>query len=392
MAGEAEAWDRFCETLRRAQQLVLGEGIAGAPADRAEGLRYLTRFLAAGINLCVEHADPDHPELCRMMDRGITWGLDCPDCLYLYASVRGDAAYRIWGTRGSANHLDVQVNHGHFASGDIAAWGTIASLSGLELESAPDGSFELFLGGQRRPRNWLPLAPNAEFVLLRQYFDDWEAERPADLQIERLGAPVPVPPPRSDQMAARLARLCEWLEKGGALWQRMSRGLLEGPPNSLQVFRPPDDDAKGGLRGQAYGMGGFRCEPDEALVVEFAPPACRHWSVSLASWCWESIDFATRQTSLNGHQARLDADGVFRAVVAHQDPGVPNWLDTAGHRQGTLAARFLLAAAAPEVRFRVVALPDVRSVLPADTPRVAPQERAASLARRRRAALARYRR
>jgi len=392
MTREAEAWDQFCETLRRAQRLVLDAGLPDSPRERAEGLRYLTRFLAAGINLCIEHADPDHPELCRMMDRGITWGLDCPDCLYLYASVRGGAAYRIWGARGSANHLDVQVNHGHFASGDIAAWGTIASLSGLELESAPDGSFELFLGGERRPRNWLPLAPGAEFVLLRQYFNDWEAERPADLQIERLGAPVPVPPPSANQMAARLARLCEWLEKGGALWERMSRGLLEGPPNVLQVFRPPADDAKGGLRGQAYGMGGFRCEPDEALVVELAPPACRHWSVSLASWCWESIDFATRQTSLNGHQARLDPDGAFRAVVAHQDPGIPNWLDTAGHRQGTLAARFLLASAAPEVRFRVVPHADVRSALPADTPRVTPAERAASLARRRHAALARYRR
>ena len=36
---------------------------------------------------------------------------------------------------------------------------------------------------------------------------------------------------------------------------------------------------------------------------------------------------------LNGHQAVLD-DGVFRAVVAHRDPGVANWLDTAGNRRG----------------------------------------------------------
>jgi hypothetical protein len=171
----------------------------------------------------------------------------------------------------------------------------------------------------------------------------------------------------------------------------MSRGLVEGSPNKLNVFKPPDEDARGGLPGQAYGMGGFRCEPDEALLIEFRPPACRHWSVSLASWYWETIDYATHQSSLNGHQARLDADGVFRGVIAHGDPGVPNWLDPGGHRAGTLAARFLLADAAPEVSLRVLPLAELREALPTDTPEITPAEREAALRRRRRAVWARYR-
>ena len=64
---------------------------------------------------------------------GTKWGLDMPDCLYLFAPVRGDATYRIHGERGSANHFDVQVNFGHFASGDIGSWGTISSRHGGEL-------------------------------------------------------------------------------------------------------------------------------------------------------------------------------------------------------------------------------------------------------------------
>jgi hypothetical protein len=139
-------------------------------------------------------------------------------------------------------------------------------------------------------------------------------------------------------------------------------------------------------------MGGFHCEPGEALIVAFTPPPCHHWSVSLATWYWESVDYATRQASLNGHQARLDAEGVFRAVVAHDDPGVPNWLDPGGHVRGTLAARFLLAEQAPEVEIRSVPLADLRAHLPDDTPRVTPAERAAALERRRRAVWARYRR
>jgi hypothetical protein len=387
-----EAWEIFCDTLQRASQLVLGEGVPGAPRDRAEGFRYLTRLLAAGLVTCLEFADPDQPEFGRMVDHSMKWGLDCPDCLYLYATIRGDAVYRISGNRGTANHIDIQVNYGHFASGDISQWGTISSMNGLELETGADGSFELFLGADERPGNWLRLAPNAEFVLVRQYFNDWERERPADLIIERIGAMHPAPPPRTDQIAARLERLCLWLERSGALWERMSKAALGLPPNSINVFLPQDSDQRAGLRGQAYGLGNFHCAPDEAVIIEFTPPRCRHWSVSLANWYWESLDFATRQTSLNGHQAALDSDGVFRGVIAHQDPGMANWLDTAGHQRGTLTARFLLADSCPEIRFRAVKLAELPSALLAGAPRFDSAARALVLEARRRAVLRRYRR
>jgi hypothetical protein len=386
-----QAWRDLLTALARAEQRVLGAGVPDSPRDRAEGFRHLLRFLVAGQLLCVEHADPDHPRFARMVDPAWQWGLDMPDCLYLYAPLRGDAAYRVWGRRGSARHVDFQVNWGHFARGDIAAWGTLSSAHAEELEVAADGSLELRLGGPPRPRNWLPVAPNAEFLLVRQYFADWENERPADLAIERLGQ-GPAPALRGEQIAARLSRLVEWLDRGGALWERMSRGLVEGmAPNTVVVTRPADSDQRAGLRGQAYGMGNFHCADEEAVVVSFVPPPCRHWSASLANEWWESMDFAERQTSLNAHQARLDPDGAFRGVIAHRDPGVPNWLDTAGHRRGTLALRFLLAEQTPKVEIERMPLAALTARLPASTPRVTPAERAAGLERRRRAALARYR-
>jgi hypothetical protein len=384
-----QAWNNVIGALRAAERLVPEDA---TPDERAEGLRYLTRLFAAGLVTCLEHADPDQPAFGRMVDHTMKWGLDCPDCLYLYTGIGGDRAYRIYGNRGTANHIDIQVNYGHFALGDISQWGTVSSISGDGLETEADGRFELFLGGEARETNWLPLAPNAEFVLVRQYFNDWEHERPADLFIERLGATLPAPRPASEQIAARLERLATWMERGGALWERMSQAALDLAPNSLTVYLPQDSDQRAGLRGQAYGIGNFRCQPDEAVLVEFAPPPCRHWSVSLANRYWESLDFATRQTSLNGHQARIDPDGVFRAVIAHDDPGVPNWLDAAGYPGGTIAARFLLADAAPSVAMRAVKLADVPSHLPDETPRIEAAERAQTLERRYRAVLRRYRR
>ena len=78
-------------------------------------------------------------------------------------------------------------------------------------------------------------------------------------------------------------------------------------------------------------------------------------------------------------------------MIAHSDPGVPKWLDPAGYPRGTLALRFLLADNAPEVELERLPLAQLASKLPGDMPRVSPAERAASLERRRRAALRRYR-
>jgi hypothetical protein len=111
----------------------------------------------------------------------------------------------------------------------------------------------------------------------------------------------------------------------------------------------------------------------------------------VANWYWEAVEYATHQSSLNGHQAALDRDGVFRAVIAHEDPGVPNWLDPAGNRQGTLTARFLNAEAVPEIGLRKLPLAELHAALPADTPAVDVAARSESLARRRHAVLARFR-
>ncbi len=46
------------------------------------------------------------------------------------------------------------------------------------------------------------------------------------------------------------------------------------------------------------------------------------------------------QTSLNGAQAQVDPDGIMRIVVADQNPGLTNWVETLGHRRGYLQFRW----------------------------------------------------
>jgi hypothetical protein len=110
----------------------------------------------------------------------------------------------------------------------------------------------------------------------------------------------------------------------------------------------------------------------------------RYWNVQLADPLWNSIDWLNRQGSLNGGQARLDADGRFRAVIALEDPGVPNWLDPGGWREGAIMLRWTEASSGPAPTLRLVALDALRGALPADTPLVSPDERQAVLRARRR--------
>jgi hypothetical protein len=395
---DAEAlWRDFSRRVEALGDLALGEGTPQSDAQRAAGLRYLTRFLAAGLRLCMEHDDADHPVFARMIENGMSWGLDNPDCNYSWARVHGNGVYRIRGWRGGAQQLELQVNTGHFADGQMPAlsggeggWRTLSFLTGDTLVCDDDGRFEVTLSREERPGNWLRLDDDASFVLVRQYFDDWESEQPGVFAIERENAPYPPAPLSLALLRERMDRLFEWLDTGAACWDKVSRLLLSLEANTILMFDVKEDTDRPGLHGQSYGMGPFACGPDEAVIVEFPVPTCRMWSVALTNFWWETLDFGARQTSLNGHWAQLDSDGVFRGVIAHRDPGVPNWLDADGCERGTLAVRFLFADETPKTTLRVVPIDRLRDALPRDTPRVSSDERSAVLARRSRALQRRY--
>jgi len=384
----ADRWAALTDRIRTMHATVLA-GVDD-PALEAEGLRYLTRFLAAGIAVCVAHDDTGDPELGRMTENRMSWGMDNPDCLYTYCRVAGDGHYCVSGTLGSACNIEFQVNTGHFGDGNFAGWQAIGAVNGDDLETGSEGAFELFLGGPPRPKNYIALDERASFLLIRQYFNEWGRERPADLFIERTDVMLPQPPITMPEIEAHLDLLATWIETGARCWTDIGMGIAGADPGPITPFVPPASAS--GLKGQAYGMGAFRCAPDEAVLLELTPPRCRMWSVSLADLFWQSLEFATRQTSLNGSQALVDDDGVVRVVLAHRDPGVWNWLDAGGHQRGTLALRYLMADTIPSMSYETIGFDELDARLPSSTRRITPAERDQALRRRARQVAARYRR
>jgi hypothetical protein len=77
-------------------------------------------------------------------------------------------------------------------------------------------------------------------------------------------------------------------------------------------------------------------------------------------------------------------------VVAHHDPGVANWLDTAGHSEGAIILRCVRTESAPVPTCTVVPFDRLADGLPADVVTVTPAERAEVIQMRRRAVSRRF--
>ena len=195
-------------------------------------------------------------------------------------------------------------------------------------------------------------------LIVRQNVLDAETEVLADLTIERVDGddpPVPLSP----------ARLTEALEDAGrfvagtaSLFADWAEGFREAP-NTLQ---PLDPAVTGGAHGDPnifFHMGYWELGRDEALVVDLEPPRCEYWNFQLNNHWMESMDYRYHPAHWNLHTATADGEGRVRLVIAHRDPGVPNWLDTAGHARGTMGLRWVKADAHPTPTARVVPFDEV---------------------------------
>ena len=133
-----------------------------------------------------------------------------------------------------------------------------------------------------------------------------------------------------------------------------------------------------------YTWGIFDIQDDEALFIEFEAPHATFWSLQIQDVWTKPISYLDHQSDINQKHAAIDSDGKFRAVICLQDPGVGNWLDTDGHKEGTIVGRAYLPRATPPMPIvKLIKLKDVKKHLPADTKYVTQEQRQAALKLRR---------
>lgn len=383
-----EAWDDFCEQLKSAGRIPLRDDIPDRPLERAAGFQQIMRNLSLAWHFNYEFRDPLYPELARYFDPTRKQGGDNSDCVYVGAQINGSDTYRISGDRGTAPYFSaVAVETG------ATPWGgrLANALYGHQIECAADGSFELLVGPEPLPGNWLKTTPETFRVTIRQYFADWENERPMRARIDRISMPAaPAPLLSPEALAKGLQDSVRWLRESIEYWPEMLARWRRYPNRFLsywQLEKNRIDATPGGDPLICY----WELPPDEALIIRVVPPrSCVYWSVEFGNTWWETVDYRYRLSNTNMHYAVREDDGELIVVVAHEDPGVPNWLDCAGFAAGYVTYRWMLAQENPVPAATQVKFAELRQYLPPTAKRISPAGRHEQLAARRRGVARRF--
>lgn len=352
-----QSWEDFCDGLKAAGQVILRDASPRDALDRAEGFRYLSRLARTALEQYLEFADPAAPVFRRPSHETVKIGADNPDNHYQSAAVSGDYSYRIRGRRNTVHYLGIGTYAGGY--GRKGRSGQTGYIDDDTLEVGPDGRFEILVSCRQQPGNWLPMEPDSSTLIVRQTFEDRDREQVAELEIERLDARERPPPLSAEVLDQGLLSASAYVRGTATLFTDWAEGFAQRK-NQLPRFDPAVAAAAHGDPNIAYYHGYWELAPDEALLIQVTPPACDYWNFQLNNHWMESLDYRYYRIALNHHAARREPDGSVRLVVAHADPGHPNWLETAGHRRGTMCLRWVGAKEHPEPATRVVKLSELR--------------------------------
>lgn len=380
--------------VRAAVSDLAGRWRAGTPGFLPESYAQLSAAIDEVVLLValqVADADPRRPQIVEISAGphvwgglavpGGRWGINNPDTLYFAAPVEPTSTYvlRGWPRGDVPTDLNVSVQ-----TPDV--WGTLDSLGRRDVVFEPDGSFALTVGGRAgvAGANRLPIRDGGTVLMIRQTLADWVNELPYDLTIERTAGPPPARQQSEDDQARTvIERLRVVIDHS---LETLQPPIFGRPVNTIPPPGAPGDKP-GYLVAQRNTLGHFRLADDEALVLVLSPGGAGYAAVAAPNLWGVSSDSSRHQNSLNSRQAVRDPDGRFTLVVANVDPGVTNWIDPGGSREGILMLRWQLLdedPASPEppgVVVRRVRAADLPSLLPA-APRTGKADRERQLASR----------
>jgi hypothetical protein len=294
----------------------------------------------------IEHADPAAPVLQRVVHETAKMGADNPDNFYQNAAVSGTATYRLWGNRGTVHYLEFATQKGHYGQG--RGMPPTGRLDASDLELDDDGNFEIVLSSEPQPGNWLPMEPETGTLIVRQSRLDVANEVLATVNIERVGGDA-VPGTITPEALVAGLRSAGMLVGGAAnIFADWAEGF-QAHVNELPRFDQELSNSMGGVADIAYYHSYWRLGPDESLVITADPPPCDHWNFQLNNHWMESLDYRYFRIHINSKTAVYEPDGSIRIVVAHSDPGHPNWIQTVGHGFGTMCFRWVKPEGEPPV-------------------------------------------
>jgi len=287
-----------------------------------------------------------------------------PDSVYRVIPMDGVSTYLIRGRapKDGATTVRPVVNDFSVLSD---AWITAGNLSGSDLKLDADGRFTITVGpdpaaGQS---NHIQTKPDANYMTIRDTLSDWAHQRPNKLTVERIAGPPDGPPLTHEQ---KLEKVLTKVKRYFAETVKGHGRILARPAN---VFVQPEIKATDGmLVTQAYSLGHFQLEKDQALVLTIHPGTAKYVTVPVSNLWGTTMDPVHHLSSRNLDQVKKNPDGSFTVVIAQTDPGLENWIDTEGLSEGMLFLRWAAIADSspgaprPAVESKVVSPADLASL------------------------------
>ncbi len=300
---------------------------------------------------------------------------DNPDRIYRFAAMDSALRYEIRGQRGAK---PAQHEFSFEATGSISmVQPAKVALYSKDIDVAADGRFVVTADSTpaNGRRNHLQLPEGTRAVMIRDTLPDWSADYNQITVVRLDGSDRPA---RShEELASEAARIIGESAEGPL---KITDTVLKNPPNVVVPFVRPYD---WGVPGNVVAINRFSLQKDEALVVTLLPSGANYVAFQLTDAWSRSIDYWHHTSSLSDHQVKANADGSITFVLSAQDPGVHNWLDNNGVRDGVYLVRWELfpqplpPGNAPQLvrEARVVKLSELGTALPAGMARVTPAQR-----------------
>ncbi len=311
------------QAIAEAEQLVAAAPHIESEADLLEGLQYLAGCVSACTHLAFDY-ERDHPFLQSGTGPFTKMGLDNPDTLYFGTRVQPGREYVVNGRRGTTTDLSFQMLGGEYTDTEVPDSET--AFDDRKLDIADDGTFE-----------WRVTPDKPSQLLIREVYNDWSAQR-GTVTVERTDTVGTAPPALTRAIIEkRYATAGKQLVNRVKTWLQFPQWFyLNIPVNTMVAPRL----TPGGLATQYSSAGHYELRDDQALIITLPVTDAPYLGFQLGSLWYISLDYINHQTSLNGTQAQADPDGKIRIVVANQNPGVTNWVETLDHRKGFLQFRW----------------------------------------------------
>ncbi|MDB6063575.1 MAG: hypothetical protein JWM78_3678 [Verrucomicrobiaceae bacterium] len=389
LSDQLPGWADYLAIVAKAESALERLADPADPLLLQQAQKLLFAVLATGYQSAF--SDPDFPDFVPAVSSVLNTVGANPDFVYGYTRIDGKGSYRLSGRRGTSAFIYID-----FVAGGLGVMddlGPSVGMLDIDTFTLTNGQFDILLSAERPADysgDWFAVDPRATSAAIRRASYNWGEEDDGAIAIVRLDGPTLPTPKDAAAIAHHLQRLAGFVER----YANFALGYSQRHRAQDYVNKLEHDDwaGRGGVAGQHYYQGIFRLKAGEAMIIDTAlPEQVLYWNIQVNDALWNTVDWINRQSSLNAKQAALDSDGRFRAVIAPSDPGVPNWIDTGGLLEGSLMLRWTGASSGPVPAVSIVPIAEIRTHLPADTPKVSTEQRRVALQQRRRGAQLRRR-